>query len=155
MIGDEIWLPEVARILTLRGAEVIAHPVSWDRPEAMTQAATERTEENHTHLVSCARLDNAARLGSQIVVADRFIPGQPIAVMRYPTAITSRGGFEEDIVHTLDLVDSHSKIKGHHLDPIATRQPALYESFLGPFQDPTRAVAPALAGAASTGGQAP
>lgn len=154
MIGDEVWLPEVARILTLRGAEVIVHPVSWDRPEAMTLAATERTEENHTHLVSCARLDNPARLGSQIVVADRFIPGQPIAVMRYPTAITSRGGFEEDLFHTLDLVDAHSKIKGHHLDPIATRQPALYESFLGPFRKPQPDGAPALAGTASTGRKA-
>lgn len=133
MIGDEVWLPEVARILSLRGAEVIAHPVNWDRPEAATQAATERTEENHTHLVSCARLDNPARLGSQIVVADRFFPGQPIAVMRYPSAIWSRAGFEENIVHTLDLMDAHSKIKGHHLDPLASRQPALYGAFATSF----------------------
>jgi len=133
MIGDEVWLPEVARILTLRGAEVIAHPVSWDRLEAATQAATERAEENRTHLVSCARTDNPAGFGSQVVVADRFIPGQPVAVMRYPTAIWSRTGFEEDIFHTLDLVDAHSKVQGHHLDPLATRQPHLYPAFTGPF----------------------
>jgi predicted amidohydrolase len=133
MIGDEVWLPEMARILSLRGAEVIAHPVSWDRVEAATQAATERTEENRTHLVSCARTDNPAGFGSQIVIADRFIPGQPIAVMRYPTAVWSRTGFEEDIVLTLDLVDSHSKVQGFHLDPLATRQPHLYESFTGSF----------------------
>lgn len=136
MIGDEAWLPEMARILTLRGAEVIAHPASWDRAEAATQAATERTEENHVHLISCTRLDSPAGLGSQIVIADRFVPGQPIAVMRYPTAITCRSGFEEDIFHTLDLVDAHSKIKGYHLDPIATRQPALYKPLLGPFRNP-------------------
>lgn len=135
MIGDEVWLPEVARILSLRGAEVIAHPVSWDRAEAAALAAVERTEENRTHLVSCARTDNPAGLGSQIVLGDRFLPGQPVAVMRYPTAITSRTGFEEDIFYTLDLADSHSKVQGDYLDPLATRQPALYGSFLGRFKD--------------------
>jgi predicted amidohydrolase len=145
MIGDEVWLPEVARILTLRGAEVIAHPVGWDRIEAATQAATERTEENRTHLVSCARTDNPAGYGSQIVIADRFIPGQPVAVMRYPTAISSRTGFEEDIFCTLDLVDAHSKVQGHHLDPLATRRPELYGAFTGPFAVPGAAGEPAVA----------
>ncbi|MFB8385709.1 nitrilase-related carbon-nitrogen hydrolase [Microbacterium sp. NPDC055910] len=130
MIGDEVWLPEVARILTLRGAEVIAHPADWDRLEAATMAATERTEENRTHLVSVARTDNAAQFGSQVVIADRFIPGQPVAVMRYPTAVWSRTGFEEDLFVDLDLTDAHSKVQGHHLDPLATRQPHLYGAFL-------------------------
>jgi predicted amidohydrolase len=129
MIGDEVWLPEVARILSLRGAEVIAHPADWDRLEAATMAATERTEENRTHLVSSARADNPAGYGSQIVVADRFRPGQPIALMRYPTAVTSRTGFEENIFYRLDLMDSRSKVQGHHLDPLATRQPHLYDVF--------------------------
>lgn len=132
MIGNEVWLPEITRILSLRGAEIIAHPADWDRLEAATQAATERTEENRVHLVSTARLDNAAGFGSQIVVADRFIPGQPIAVMRYPTAYVSRTGFEEDIFVDLDLTDAHSKMQGHHLDPLATRQPHLYDVFVAP-----------------------
>jgi predicted amidohydrolase len=76
MIGNEVWLPEVCRILTLRGAEVISHPADWDRVEAATMAAVERTEENRTHLISCARTDNVANFGSQIVVADRFRFGQ-------------------------------------------------------------------------------
>lgn len=135
MIGNEIWLPEIARILTLRGAEIIAHPADWDRIEAATQAATERTEENRVHLISTARTDNAAGYGSQIVVADRFIPGQPVAVMRYPTAYTSRTGFEEDIFLDLDLTDSHNKMQGFHLDPVATRQPHLYDVFVDPRQE--------------------
>ncbi|KQP57156.1 carbon-nitrogen hydrolase family protein [Agreia sp. Leaf283] len=132
MIGNEIWMPEIARILTLRGAEVIAHPTSWDRVEAATQAATERTEENRTHLVSTSRTDNPAVLGSQIVVADRFIPGQPVALMRYPTAYVSRTGFEENIFLVVDLMDSHSKMQGFHLDPVGTRNPALYDAFVAP-----------------------
>jgi predicted amidohydrolase len=126
MIGNEIWLPEMTRILSLRGAEVIAHPADWDRVEAATMAAVERTEENRTHLVSCARTDNLGGTGSQIVIADRFRPGQCIALMRCPTAVVSRTGFEENIFLELDLQDSHSKVQGFHLDPLATRQPALY-----------------------------
>ncbi|KAH8646653.1 carbon-nitrogen hydrolase [Xylariales sp. PMI_506] len=130
MIGNEIWLPEMSRILTLRGAEVIAHPADWDRIEAATMAAVERTEENRTHLVSCTRTDNPATFGSQIVIADRFRFGQCIALMRYPTAIWSRTGFEENIFLELDLMDSHSKMMGFNLDPVATMQPALYKVFV-------------------------
>ncbi|MFJ6654312.1 nitrilase-related carbon-nitrogen hydrolase [Microbacterium sp. NPDC091313] len=130
MIGNEVWLPEVARILALRGSEIIAHPASWDRLEAATQAAVERTEENRVHLVSVSRTDNPAGYGSQVVVADRFIPGQPVAVMRFPTAFVSRTGFEEDLFIDLDLVDSHSKVQGYHLDPLATRQPHLYDALV-------------------------
>jgi predicted amidohydrolase len=130
MLGNEVWLPEMARILTLRGAEVIAHPADWDRVEAATCAAVERTEENRTHLVSCARTDNPAKFGSQVVLADRFVFGQCIALMRYPTAIWSRTGFEENIFYELDLQDSHSKVQGFYLDPVATRQPKLYDAFV-------------------------
>ena len=37
LVGDEIWVPEAARVLAVRGAEVICHPCSWDRPEAATK----------------------------------------------------------------------------------------------------------------------
>lgn len=138
MLGDEVWLPEVARILTLRGAEIIAHPTSWDRAEAATMAAVERAEENRVHVVSTTRLDSPAgrelgprvpRLGSQIVQADEFSPGQPIALMRFPTAWTCRGEFEEQMRIDLDLRESHSKVMGAHLDTIATRQPHIYQPF--------------------------
>ena len=131
MIGDEVWIPEVARCLALLGAEVIAHPCDWDRWQARDLAATERTEENRVHLLSCARTDNIARIGSQATIADRFQPGQPIALMRYPTALTTRTGFEEQLVVDLDLNDAHSKMMGWHLDPLATRTPHLY----GPMTD--------------------
>jgi predicted amidohydrolase len=135
MIGNEVWLPEVARVLSLRGAEAILHPVDWNRPEAAHQAATERTEENRTHLVSVARTDNPAEVGSQVVFADRFVPGQPIALMRYPSAAWTRPGFEEDLFVDLNLTDSHSKVQGYHLDPLATRQPHLYGAMARPFME--------------------
>jgi len=126
LIGDEIWVPEVARILALRGAEVVVHPCAWRTVEEATLAATERTEENRFHLVSCARLDNLAGFGSQIVRADEFQGGEPIALMRYPTAYWTRPGFEEQLAIDLPLREANSKMMGHHLDVLATRQPALY-----------------------------
>ncbi|WP_162598801.1 carbon-nitrogen hydrolase family protein [Nocardioides gilvus] len=126
MIGNEVWLPEVSRLLTLRGAELIAHPANWDRAEAADCAATERTEENRVHLVSVNRLDSPAAIGSQIVRSDPFIPGQPVALMRYPSAQWTRHGFEEQLIQTLDLRESHNKMMGFHLDPVGTRQPNLY-----------------------------
>ncbi|MFZ3451713.1 nitrilase-related carbon-nitrogen hydrolase [Arthrobacter sp. 7Tela_A1] len=130
MTGSEVWFPEVARVLTVRGAELIVHPTGWDRPEAATCAAVQRTEENRVHLISSARLDSAGSVGSQVVEADEFVPGQPIALMRYPTAWTCRGGFEEQMKVELDLRGSHSKVQGFHLDPVATRQPFLYQPFV-------------------------
>ena len=130
MIDDEVWVPEVARLLTLEGAEVIAHPTDWRVPEAAHVAATERTEENRVHLVSCTRLDSPADVGSQVVRSDEFAPGQPIALMRYPTGYWSRPGFEEQLLVELDLRESHSKMMGYHLDPVATRSPELYGMFL-------------------------
>ena len=130
MIDDEVWVPEVARLLTLDGAEVIAHPTDWRVPEAAHVAATERTEENRVHLVSCTRLDSPAEVGSQVVRSDEFAPNQPIALMRYPTGHWSRHGFEEQLLVDLDLRESHGKMMGHHLDPVATRSPELYGMFL-------------------------
>ncbi|KJF23680.1 carbon-nitrogen hydrolase family protein [Rhodococcus sp. AD45-ID] len=130
MIGNEVWVPEVMRLLTLRGAELVLHPTSWDRQEAPDMAATERTEENRVHLVSVNRLDSPAKVGSQIVRSDLFIPGQPIALMRYPSAQWTRYGFEEQLIQRLDLRESHSKMMGHYLDPVGTRQPNLYGPLL-------------------------
>ncbi|MFC6153717.1 carbon-nitrogen hydrolase family protein [Nocardioides yefusunii] len=130
MLGTEVWLPEVARLLTLRGAELIAHPTNWDRREAAECAAVERTEENRVHLLSVNRLDSPVAIGSQIVRSDPFVPGQPVALMRYPSAQWTRPGFEEQLFQRLDLRESHNKMMGFHLDPVGSRQPNLYGPLL-------------------------
>ncbi|OLT31998.1 hypothetical protein BJF79_36635 [Actinomadura sp. CNU-125] len=129
MVGEEVWVPEAARALALAGAELIVHPTTWTTAEAMHVAATERTEENRVHLVSVNRLDDPAGLGSQVLRADDFVPGQPIAVMRYPTGYWTRPGFEEQLLLELDLRESNDKMMGHHLDPLAKRHPELYGVF--------------------------
>ncbi|MFC5753216.1 nitrilase-related carbon-nitrogen hydrolase [Actinomadura rugatobispora] len=130
MVGDEVWVPEVARVLALEGAELIVHPTSWTSRAAMEIAATERTEENRVHLVSVTRLDCPAGLGSQALRPDDFAPGQPIAVMRYPTGYWTRPGFEEQLLLDLDLREANDKMMGHHLDPLAKRTPHLYPMFV-------------------------
>ncbi|HEX3792487.1 MAG TPA: carbon-nitrogen hydrolase family protein [Pseudonocardiaceae bacterium] len=130
LVSDEIWVPEIARVLAVSGAEILCHPTDWDRDEAATVAATERAEENRVHLVSSTRLDSPARVGSQIVRADEFVPGAPIALMRYPTAYWSRPGFEEQVAIELDLREARSKMMGRYLDPLATRAPLVYGPLL-------------------------
>jgi predicted amidohydrolase len=130
LVSDEIWVPEVARVLAVSGAEILCHPTDWDRDEAATVAATERAEENRVHVVSSTRLDSPAGVGSQVVRADEFVPGAPIALMRYPTAYSSRPGFEEQVAIELDLREARSKVMGPHLDPLATRAPQLYGPLL-------------------------
>lgn len=136
LLGDEVWVPEHARVLTLLGAEIFVHAADWDSAEAAELAATERVEENRVHMVSATRLDSPCRIGSQIVRADLFDPGQPIALMRYPTGHWSRPGFEEQLRVDLDRREAHSKMMGHWLDPVATRAPQIYDPFI-------RAAAPA------------
>lgn len=130
LVSDEIWIPEAARALAIEGAEIICHPTDWDRDEAALVAANERAEENRVHLVSATRLDSPSSVGSQVVRADEFVPGAPIALMRYPTAYWSRPGFEEQVAITLDLREARSKLMGPHLDPLATRAPQLYGPLL-------------------------
>ncbi len=112
MIGDEIWLPEISRILALRGAEVVAHPVVLGSPGGGDQAATERTEENRVHLVSTADRQPGRHTEARSWSRTGSSPGQPIAVMRYPDRLWSRTGFEEDIFLDLDLTIRTARCRG-------------------------------------------
>jgi len=126
LIGDELDVPEVARVLALDGAELLLHPTRWTRPLDADMTAIERVVENRVHLVSAARLDSALGTGSQIVVADRWYATGPPPLPRYPTAIRGRGGFEELILATVDLADTHDKRLGAHIDVFADRIPSMY-----------------------------
>eukprot|EP01062_Namystynia_karyoxenos_P007785 TRINITY_DN12740_c0_g1_i2.p1 TRINITY_DN12740_c0_g1~~TRINITY_DN12740_c0_g1_i2.p1 ORF type:complete len:601 (+),score=213.29 TRINITY_DN12740_c0_g1_i2:97-1899(+) len=126
MIGDEVWIPEVMRVLALQGAEVVAHPCDWDRPEAAHVAATERCSENRVHIVSVARLDNPGGQGSQVAFAGEFQNFEPIPLMRYSQCQWQRYGVEEQLLVPLRRREAHCKMMGFHLDVLATREPKLY-----------------------------
>lgn len=126
MVGNEVWIPEVARCLALQGAEVLLHPADWDCAEAGEMAATERASENRVHLVSVTRLDCPGRLGSQTTLAGEYIGGEPIPLMRYPQGVWCRHNVEEQVIVDLPRRQAHCKMMGDHLDVLHKRFPELY-----------------------------
>lgn len=127
MIGHEVWVPEVMRCLTRRGAETVLHPCDWDRKEAAHVVASERVSENKTHLVSVARMDNVAEVGSQVTFAGEFIGGEPIPLMRYASAQWTRYGVEEQPLFQLKRREPYCKMMGFHLCVLGKRNPSLYK----------------------------
>jgi len=130
MLGDEVWLPEVMRVLTLRGAEAVLHPCDWARSEDAAVAASERVSENKTHLVSVARLDNTGAVGSQVTFAGEFMGLEPIPLMRYAMAQWTRHGVEEQPIMPLKRREPYCKMMGWHLDVLGKRDPSLYASLV-------------------------
>ena len=59
MLGHEGLLPEIARCLTLKGADLICWPCSWKSQQDYSLIATERVLENRVALVASNRLDSA------------------------------------------------------------------------------------------------
>jgi len=126
MIGEEVWIPEVSRCLALAGAELVIHPTSWRSIEEATVVAVERVSENRFNLVSCSRLDSAGAAGSQVCYAGEFMGDEPIALMRYPTAMQGRHGVEEQLHFTVHRREAHCKMMGFHLDVLHKRYPECY-----------------------------
>jgi len=143
-IGDEIWIPEVARVLALNGSETMLHPCDWDRREACHACAVERCSENRIHILSVTRLDNIGREGSQVAFAGEFINGEPIPLMRYPQCQWQRYGVEEQLIVELRRREPHCKMMGFNLDVLATRQPKLYDSMVATGEEKPTAFASSL-----------
>lgn len=143
IIGDEMWVPEIARCLTLAGTETVLHPCDWDRREAPHVCTTERCSENRVHILSVARLDNIGREGSQVAFAGEFIGGEPIPLMRYSQCQWQRFGVEEQLHIKLERREPHCKMMGFNLDVVETRQPKLYSCMVATGSEkPASAYAP-------------
>merc|ERR1712232_421065 len=143
VIGDEMWVPEIERVLALEGVETVLHPCDWDRREAPHCCATERCSENRTHILSVTRLDNIAREGSQVAFAGEFINGEPIPLMRYSQCQWQRYGVEEQLLVDLRRREPHCKMMGFHLDVLRTREPKLYDTMVATGDNkPASATAP-------------
>jgi predicted amidohydrolase len=128
VVGDEMWVPEVARVLALSGTETLLHPCDWDRREGPHVCTTERCSENRVHILSVTRLDNIGREGSQVAFAGEFINCEPIALMRYSQCQWQRYGVEEQLLVELRRREPHCKMMGFHLDVLRSRQPKLYDT---------------------------
>jgi predicted amidohydrolase len=120
MLGHEGLLPEVARCLTLAGADLICWPCAWKSEHDYSLIAIERVLENRIALVASNRLDSPAA-GPSLVLQSLInrsqassaswgtVPGQPDIV----TAL-------------LNLAMSRTKRIYNNTDVFFHRQPEFY-----------------------------
>jgi len=78
MIGYEGVIPEVARTLALRGADIIAWPTSWRSPAEFQFIAHERAMENRIVLVAANRQDSSVE-GPSILIQPAGYPQNTLA----------------------------------------------------------------------------
>jgi len=120
MLGHEGLLPEVARCLTLEGADLICWPCSWKSPQDYTLIATERALENRIALIACNRLDSVEPGPSLILQS---------LLSRTLSSAASWGtepGRPDIITALLNLSMSRSKRIYSNTDVLFHRQPQYY-----------------------------
>ena len=127
MLGNDLAYPESARILSLKGADLIACPMTWRRPWESRLGAPERAAENHVSVVVAARADSASPAPSTILA----VPGE----YRFPATgeVNMPDRFDaadsgQPHVRRIDLAPSRDKRLMRRTDLLAHRQPHLYTS---------------------------
>jgi predicted amidohydrolase len=125
MIGYEALFPEVARVLTCMGANLILHPCTWELDFVPMLTMKARAAENRINIVSASRPDSPVKIGSMITAVDRY-PTQPHWKVRYPTTTEAPAGFEFYISLNIDMNIPCEKTVGFNTDIILNRHPELY-----------------------------
>jgi predicted amidohydrolase len=131
MVGYDGLFPEVPRLLTLGGAEIIAYPTTWRVAWEPRLAVLERAAENHVHLVAAARPDAPVRRGSMLVPVDRY-PTDPHWWVRSPQASEIAPGNDQFLTVGLCTSYANDKTIFYNTDLIAHRRPTLYGSLVEP-----------------------
>ncbi len=125
LICFDLRLPEPARTLALKGAELIVLPTNW--PEGAQVSANQisiaRAAESRVFLATCDRVG--------IEAGFHFI-GQSKIISPDGAVLASAGDSEEVIVADIDLSQARQKrrvvIPGEYeTDSVGSRRPALYE----------------------------
>lgn len=118
MVGYEGIIPEVARVLALRGADLIAWPTSWRSAPEFRYIAHERAMENRIVLVAANRQDSAIE-GPSILIQPAGYPQNTLA-SELPHG---RRGF---VTRFAQLSASRSKRETNNTDLLIHRRPELY-----------------------------
>jgi len=118
MVGYEGMIPEVARMLTLRGADLIVWPVSWRTEAEFRYVAHERTMENRVLLIAANRLDSAVA-GPSLLIQPAGYPQNTLA----SDLPHGRRGF---VTRFLPLASSRIKRETNNTDLLQHRRPELY-----------------------------
>jgi len=119
MIGYEGLIPEVARVLALRGADLIAWPTTWRSPAEFRYIAHERAMENRIVLIVANRQDSAVE-GPSLLIQPAGYPQNTLA-SELPHG---RRGF---VTRFAQLSASRSKRETNNTDLLIHRRPELYE----------------------------
>ena len=120
MLGHEGLLPEVARCLTLEGADLICWPCSWKSRHDYSLIAIERVLENRIALVASNRLDSAVP-GPSLVLQSLINRSQSSSAS-WATA----PGQPDLITALLNLAMSRTKRIYSNTDVFSHRQPQFY-----------------------------
>jgi predicted amidohydrolase len=118
MVGYEGMIPEVARVLALRGADLIAWPTTWRSEAEYRYVAHERAMENRIILVAANRQDSAVE-GPSILIQPAGYPQNTLA-SELPHG---RRGF---VTRFAQLSASRSKRETNNTDLLIHRRPELY-----------------------------
>lgn len=124
MVGYEGMVPEVARVLALRGADLIAWPTAWRLPAEFRYIAHERAMENRIVLIAANRQDSAVA-GPSLLIQPAGYPQNTLA-SELPHG---RRGF---VTRFAQLSASRSKRETNNTDLLIHRRPELYGAITAP-----------------------
>lgn len=129
MIGYDGLMPEAARILALKGADIIAFPCAWRVDWEPRLGVVERAAENRLCLIAAARADSDIARGSMIIQADRF-PTFPHWWIRSPVPAECSPGNGAHV--SAGLVASYGRDKRDYdkTDQVRNRRPEFYGALL-------------------------
>lgn len=130
LICFDLRIPEAARTLTLKGAELIVLPTNWpEQAEAGPNfIAAARAAENRVFLATCNRVG--------VENGFKFVGMSGLYGVRGET-LEKAGGEERVLTADLDLAAARSKTTvvmpgEYEIDVVGTRQPSLYQEICRP-----------------------
>ena len=125
MVGYEGMVPEVARILALRGADLIAWPTSWRIDSEFRYLAHERAMENRIELIAANRQDSAVAGPSLLI--------QPAGYPQNTLASELPHGVRGFVTRFAQLSSSRVKRETNNTDLLIHRRPELYGKITAPL----------------------
>ena len=120
MVGYEGMIPEVARVLALRGADLIVWPTTWRAPAEFRYVAHERAMENRIVLIAANRQDSAVEGPSMLI--------QPAGYPQNTLASELPHGRRGFVTRFAQLSASRSKRETSNTDLLIHRRPELYKA---------------------------
>ena len=137
MIGYDGLMPEAARVLALKGADIIAYCATWRVDWEPGLTVVERAAENRVCLIAAARADSEVARGSMIIQVDRF-PSLPHWWLRSPIPTECSPGNGMHVSSGLVAMYGRDKRDFDKTDQVRNRRPEFYGALLrAPKRRPT------------------